>query len=197
MARMQSPLRSLVVLALLSLPGLTETSGPVRLPQDPQPSAPTAQRTVILLRHAEKDPASDPKDPALSRAGEERARQLARLLAKAGATRLIASEFRRTRTTLEPLAKALGLSVESRPAREVEALARELQNAPSGSVTVVAGHSNTLPKLATSLGAPITGLVGAKPELDDSDYDCLFVLTLPAADARVRPTILELRYGNI
>ncbi len=197
MARMQSPLRSLVVLTLLSLPGLTETSGPVRLPQDPQPSAPTAQRTVILLRHAEKDPASDPKDPALSRAGEERARQLARLLAKAGATRLIASEFRRTRTTLEPLAKALGLSVESRPAREVEALARELQNAPSGSVTVVAGHSNTLPKLATSLGAPITGLVGAKPELDDSDYDCLFVLTLPAADARVRPTILELRYGNI
>ncbi len=197
MASMQSPLRSLVLLTLLTLPGLIAINRPLRPAQDPQPSAPAAQRTVILLRHAEKDAASDAKDPTLSTAGEERARQLARLLAKAGATRLIASEFRRTRSTLEPLAKMLGLSVESRPAREIEALAHELQNAPSGSVTVVAGHSNTLPKLATSLGAPITGLVAANPELDDSAYDRLFVLTLPPADARVRPTILELHYGNI
>jgi phosphohistidine phosphatase SixA len=156
-----------------------------------------AQRTVILVRHAEKA-ADDPRDPALSEAGRERARALAQLLARSGARRLVASEYRRTRETLAPLSEALGVALESFPARELEALAKDLAGTPAGSTVVVAGHSNTVPALAARLGAPLAGVTeGAQgPALDEQEYDRLFVLTLPPAGSALAPAVLELAYGR-
>lgn len=163
-------------------------------PQDAAPAAaPLPQRTVVLVRHAEKEAGGDASDPALSGAGEARAQRLAALLAKAGVTRLVASPYRRTRATLEPLARACGLDVETRPAAP-RALAQELAQAPPGSVTVVAGHSNTLPALAAALGVRLTGLAAEDSELGENEYDRLVVITLPPAGAPVRPACLELRY---
>lgn len=160
----------------------------------PQPAQP---RTVILVRHAEKA-SDDPKDPSLSELGQERARALARLLARSGARRLVASEFKRTRETLAPLGQALGVEVESVPARELERLSKELAASPPGSTVVVAGHSNTVPALAARLGAPLAGLTEGPPgaALDDAEYDRLFVLTLPPEGVALAPAVLELAYGR-
>ena len=166
-----------------------------RAPLVASPSA--APRTLILVRHAEKA-SDDPRDPSLSDLGRERAQALAQLLARSGAKRLIASEFKRTRETLAPLAAALGVEVESVPARDLDALAKLVTDAPPGAVLVVAGHSNTLPALAAKLGAPLANVpAGAQgPALDDAEYDRLFVLTLPSADAATAPSVLELAYGR-
>ncbi len=157
--------------------------------------ASAAPRTVILVRHAEKEAApQDPRDPGLSAAGAERARELARLLGASAAEHLFSSELRRTRDTLAPLAQALSLPVETVPAaRPAELLARLDALAP-GSVAVVCGHSNTLPRLAELLGVRCTGLVDtpAGPMLADASYDRVFVVTRPAAGPGA---LLELAYG--
>lgn len=150
--------------------------------------------TVILVRHAEKESAQG-NDPALSARGEERAVELARVLGRAGVTRLVASEFRRTRATLGPLAEASGVEVETRAAKEIAALAAELAAAPAGSVTVVAGHSNTVPALAERLGVRLPG-VAEGAQLGEQEYDRMFVLTLGVGrEGETRGLALELRYG--
>jgi broad specificity phosphatase PhoE len=153
---------------------------------------------VVLVRHAEKDSAKDKTDPPLTELGTQRAEELARLLGHAGVTRLVASEFQRTQATLAPLAAATGLSVETRPAKELEALALELAAAPAGSVTVVAGHSNTIPALAKALGVTL-GELDANGYLADDQYDRLFVLTVGVSAAEgpagASTVALELSYG--
>jgi len=180
----------LVPVALLAVP--------VALARPQDGHARPAPRVVVLVRHAEKSTQGDARDPELSPAGVERAEALARALAHAGATRLVASEYKRTQATLAPLAKQLGLVLETRPAADMAALAKELLEAAPGSVTVVAGHSNTLPELAQKLGValPDTTATPKGPQLGDAEYDRLFVLTLPPADAPVAPSVLELRYGS-
>ena len=158
---------------------------------------PIAPRTVILLRHAEKAD-DDPRDPTLSAAGVERALALARLLARARPTRLIASEFRRTQATLAPLAEDLGLRVETIAAGKSDELVRAVDAADAGTTIVVAGHSNTVPLIAARLGAPLPDLeVGRQgPVLREDEYDRVFVLTLPARESGAAPALLELRYGR-
>jgi len=174
---------------------------PFAFSQEGAPAVPAIRlepRTVILVRHAEKSGDGDAQDPELSPEGQERAQALARLLARAGATRLFASEFRRTRDTLAPLAERCKLAIEARPAGELDALAVELVSGEPGSVSVVCGHSNTIPALAARLGAPLSGVGDGPngPALDEAEYDRLFVLHLPPNGTAVRPTVLELRYGR-
>lgn len=163
--------------------------------------------TAILLRHAEKDAGSDPKDPALSQAGQERARALQRLLARAGATHLFASEFRRTRETLGPLAEARSLAIDALPAADLAGLVDRIRALPAGSVAVVAGHSNTVPALAAALGGTIQDLVSSPSgrSLRDDEYARLFVLSFrPAGEGGSEPAkpsgkpearSIELAYG--
>jgi phosphohistidine phosphatase SixA len=158
------------------------------------PAAPAA-RTVILLRHAEKATDGDARDPHLSEAGKKRAEALARLLSKAGATKLYSSEYQRAKETLAPLAAAAGVEVQAIGAAKSADLVTELQKLPAGGVAVVAGHSNTVPAIAKALGATIQGL-DAKGYLDEASFDRLFLVTLPPAGAKAAPTLVELRYGD-
>lgn len=165
--------------------------------QEPVPTpAPAHGSTVIVLRHAEKDAQGDPKDPGLSAAGKARAEALARLLAPGKPTRLFASEFQRAQRTLDPLAQALGLKVEVAPAGKGADLARQLRALPEGSVSVVVGHSNTVPALVEALGGKIERL--EKGFLAESEFGRVFVLTLPpaASAGSVATSTLELAYGN-
>jgi len=173
-------------LALLALWGGLRAQSPAAVPAH--------ARTVIVLRHAEKDPKGDPKDPGLSEAGSARAKALAALLAPSKPAHLYASEFQRSQKTLEPLANALGLKVEVVPAGKAAELAQTLRGLPEGSVSVVAGHSNTVPALVEALGGKIEHL--EKGMLSESEYGRLFVLTLPPAGAGVATSTLELAYGN-
>jgi broad specificity phosphatase PhoE len=201
MARMSLPSPvSTFVLALFVVLGAGHPRAALRT--DPKASAVRADtaRTVVLVRHAEKG-SDDPRDPTLSDAGRERAADLARLLARSGARRLFASEFRRTHETLAPLAAELGLEVERVPAGELEALVAELSALAPGTTAVVAGHSNTVPALAARLGVTLPALEahadGAR--LAEAEYDRLFVVTLPPAGttgAALAPSVLELAYGR-
>lgn len=159
---------------------------PAARAQDPaQDPAPLYPKTVVLVRHAEKttEPADD---PALSEAGVARAAALATMLGKSGVTHLFASEFERTQTTLQPLATATGVAISTAKAADRRGLAATIEALPGGTVTVVAGHSNTVPGL---IGA-LTGSAH-KIAMTEAEYDRVFVVTKWAAGAKA--SVLELR----
>ena len=173
-------------------------------PSKPVASEPAAGRqagtTVIVLRHAEKDPDGEPSDPGLGELGRKRSAALVRTLGRSGATHFFASEFKRTQETLAPLAAKLGGRVEVLPAREQAKLVERLRALPPGSVSVVAGHSNTVPALVLALGGSIKDLEqGANGAvLRESEYGRLFVLTLPPRDLadQLQSNVAELAYGD-
>jgi phosphohistidine phosphatase SixA len=153
-------------------------------------------RVAILVRHAEKAD-DDPRDPSLSTAGQERASALARALGALAVTQLFASPYKRTRLTLQPLAEARELAIETYDARDLTGLAARLRGLPAGAIAVVAGHSNTTPELAQLLGGTLAGL-DTKGQFPEDAYDRLVVLPLVACtqDGEPRATAtLELRYG--
>lgn len=142
-----------------------------------------AEPTIFVVRHAEKGAASAdaPKDPELSPEGRARAESLARTLRDAGVTTIYVTEFRRTRQTAEPLARAAGIEPVVVPGAETAALVGKLKEG-RGSVLVV-GHSNTVPDILKALGHPQPITIG------DDEYDNLFVF-IPGSE----PQLLRLRY---
>ena len=75
------------------------------------PAAASAQKLVIVVRHAERadggagvSMAGAPADPLLSAAGEARAAKLAGMLEEAAITAIVVTEFRRTQDTAKPIA---------------------------------------------------------------------------------------------
>lgn len=164
-----------------------------------QPAAISRGVTVYLVRHAEKG-TDDPRDPALTAEGSARAEELAHVLGSAGGTQLYSTPYKRTRATLEPLAKLTGLSVDSYDPRGLDELVKQLSALPEGSVAVVAGHSNTTPGLYEQLGGkPASGLVDSSygKVIPDDGYDRLFSVTLGKHAGELRCiNALELRFGK-
>ncbi len=144
---------------------------------------------IFLTRHGEAEPppyTDDPPNPPLASAGRARAAALGELLAGAGITRVLSTDLARTRGTAEPLAAALGLSIEVYDGRALEGFAATLREA-TGRI-YVAGHSNTTPEVVSLLGGE------AGPALDHRwEYDRLYVVELDG-DA-VRTSLL--RYGEV
>ena len=138
--------------------------------------------SVILVRHAEKavadTPAGPNPDPDLSPKGRARALRLTTLLGKTAVTRLVASEYKRTQETLQPLSEALHKPLEVRSAAQTKDLVRELRDAPPGSTTVVATHANVLPTIVRELGgAPLPGLE-RDGTLAEDDYARVVVVSV-------------------
>lgn len=144
-----------------------------------------AQQAVIVVRHAEK--ADQTRDTPLSAQGQARAKALADLLRGAGVTHVVTSEYLRSQETAAPLAKALGLTAEKVPARDLPALVARLRALDPASIVVVVGHSDTIPPMLTALGWPGT-LV-----LREGDFDDVFVL---APHAGQRASMVRLKYGQ-
>ena len=133
-------LRTLALLLLIIMPACASPGGATRehlsgsssrisAPAPLVGQAPTATgaTTVIVVRHAEKA-TDDPRDPSLDAAGRLRAQALAAALEDAGVTALYATQYKRTRATVEPLAQRLGLAVVERPVNSgiADAYPREL-----------------------------------------------------------------------
>jgi broad specificity phosphatase PhoE len=133
-----------------------------------------AQNTVFVVRHAERADAGTSAspmmatDPDLSDIGRARAESLAAALRDAGITAIFTTEYKRTRQTAEPLAKALGIQATAVPARDMPGLIERVK-ASTGNVLVV-GHSNTVADVVSRLGVADTVKVG------DNDYDNLLVV---------------------
>jgi phosphohistidine phosphatase SixA len=145
-----------------------------------------AQRTVFLVRHAERaDASASPPtmaaDPELSAAGRERAASLAAALKDAKITTICATEFKRTQQTAAPLAKALGLTTTIVSADHTAELIKRVKSS-KGNILVV-GHSNTVPDVVKGLG------IGLPVTIEDNAFDNLFVVTLGA-----KPSMLRLHY---
>lgn len=155
------------------------------------PSAALPQgRTVILLRHAEKDSAGG-EDPALSERGQARAQEIARLLSASKATQLFVTPYRRTQATLQPLAERLKLSTSVIPAQDHDKLIETCWKAAPGSTTIICGHSNTIPKFALALGARLDGL-DDKQRLPETEFTRVFVLHLPPVAGQQATLVTEL-----
>ncbi len=147
----------------------------------PDHSEPTV---VYLVRHAER--AEDgTNDPPISDAGEARAHLLAEILRDTGIERVHSTDYKRTRATAAPLARRLGLPVETYEGSDLAGLAERIR--ADGGRHLVVGHSNTTPDAVAALG----GEPG--PPIDEMEYDRLYVVTLTRDGAS---TVL-LRFGAL
>jgi phosphohistidine phosphatase SixA len=142
------------------------------------PTESHGQKAVIVVRHAEKT--DDGSDPELSQAGRQRAVLLAGLLKETGVTALYGTQYKRTVQTLEPLAMALGLKIETVAADESLAQVELLRGRHAGEVVVIAGHSNSVPRLLKLLGHP------DDISIEDDDYGNLFIVVPGSAVLRLR-----------
>lgn len=145
--------------------------------------------TVYLVRHGEKSTAvpNDP-NPDLSTAGWARANALATKLHSAGVSAIIATQLKRTQETAEPLAAQLRLNAEvvtvGGPAH-ADSVAAAIRR-HRGETVLVVGHSNTIAPIIAALGGP------KLPNLCDSEYSSLFVVTLTGSAA---PVVVRRHYG--
>jgi broad specificity phosphatase PhoE len=140
--------------------------------------------TVIAVRHADIDLPHGSADPELNAAGRIRADALAHVVERTGVSTVFTSEFARTKQTVAPSARELGLVPRLTPAATM--LARDALAGRFGEVLLIAGHSNTIPTMLAALGAPPVPVIGER------EFDNLFVLTTHSAgDGR----LVHLRYG--
>lgn len=143
--------------------------------------------TVYLVRHAEKELVPG-DDPGLTEDGERRALDLLHVLEEAGVTAVYATQYRRTQSTVRPLADFLGIDIGIVNAGDSQRLARTIRERHSGEVVVVCGHSNTVPEIVEALGA---GRV--EPIVEADEYDNLYVVRI-AQDGSADVTTLK--YGS-
>jgi phosphohistidine phosphatase SixA len=181
-------LKTLTLIALLILPVLFSQTGFAQDEFKP--------KTVYLVRHAEKE--DEPKqDPPLRKEGVARSQELARVLGAAGIKAIYASQFARTKTTAEPLANKLGLTVtsislKSNPANprliaeeSTAEVVNKILERPGESVLLV-GHSNSVPDVIKMLGGDDV------PTIDDRKFDDLFIVTVYA---KGKAKVAHLKYG--
>lgn len=142
-----------------------------------------AQKAVFLVRHAEK--VDESKDPALSPAGRERAKALARHVRTAGVTAIYVTQYQRTALTAAPLAAATGVKPVAIHADRRQEVVDRMRKDNADDVVLVVGHSDTVPEILRLMGHTVPVTI-AHPE-----HDNLFVV-VPAAGGP--PTVLRLRY---
>ena len=142
--------------------------------------------TFILVRHAEK--ARDGgSDPPLTEEGKARAKDLASMLHFVPLEAVFSTPYIRTRETARPTAESKNLSIRSySPGKDREFLSGLLKKY-AGETVLIVGHSNTIPGMVNIL------LQSEEvPDLDDSTYDNLFIVTVfPGGNAKA----LRLRFG--
>jgi 2,3-bisphosphoglycerate-dependent phosphoglycerate mutase len=105
--------------------------------------------TFILLRHAEKGN-DGTEDPDLSPPGIERAERLKLLLRETEINGIYATQFKRTKNTVAPLALAKNLDIQSYESFKAEEIEKMLDKHQGGTV-VICGHSNNIPWTANLL----------------------------------------------
>jgi 2,3-bisphosphoglycerate-dependent phosphoglycerate mutase len=148
-----------------------------------------AQTIVWIVRHAEKDlkNPSDP-DPALSLAGQDRAKELATLLLQKRVLAVYSTPFKRSRQTAEPTAYGHGVTVKTYDPADLAEFAASVLRQHKGGAVVVVGHSNTVLELVEAFGIkrPIE-------VLSEDDYDYVFTVTIQGNSIH----LLTSQYGKL
>lgn len=125
--------------------------------------------TYYVVRHAERESTAMTSDVPLSEAGRQRAQALKTLLQKENIRHIFSTNYVRTRSTVQPLADALHLSVEIYDPRDTTFISRI--EALKGNVLIV-GHSNTVDDLVNAL----SGERVVEGDLPDAQYGDLFIV---------------------
>jgi broad specificity phosphatase PhoE len=132
--------------------------------------------TFILIRHAEKMQGSsmndNSKNPILSEAGRKRAESLVTIFKNTSLQAIYSTAFIRTRDTVNPLAKANGMSILNYEAFKPEAIDRIFGEFEGGTI-LMCGHANDIPWIANYL----TGTEKFKT-FDDADYNNILVVSV-------------------
>ena len=137
-------------------------------------NAAAQKKTIILVRHAEKEASSmtDQSDPPLSADGVRRAERLRKLIGKYRPGAIYSSDYKRTRATVDPIAKKRHVDIQIYDPKNNSELIDRIMKSKTKRF-VVAGHSNTIPGLANLL---------TKKELfknlDDTEYGAIWVIKL-------------------
>lgn len=154
--------------AILTLAALAALAAPALV------AAQAREVVVYVVRHAERaEDGTD--DPPISEAGRVRADHVAELMRAVRPTHLHTSDYKRTRSTLEPTAAATGLTPSLYDPGDLEALAARILATPGRHLVV--GHSNTNPALVQALG----GDPGAP--IEEMEYDRAYVVVVLASGA--------------
>ena len=132
------------------------------------------KKTLILVRHAEKDWVQSEMsgDPELSAVGKQRAERLADTIKEYRPGAVYSTDTRRTRDTAAPMAKRRHLEVQIYDPRKQDELVKQMMASKIKRFLIV-GHSNTIPELANLL---------LKKELfkslDESEYGTIWLIRL-------------------
>ena len=133
-----------------------------------------SRKTLLLVRHAEKDTstAANQDDPALTQAGTERAARLAKKLRKYKVGAVYSTNFQRTMSTARPTAERRGVTVLTYDAKKPDELLDQIMKSKTKRFLIV-GHSNTIPDLANKI---------VKKEifsdLNDEEYGVIYLIKL-------------------
>lgn len=130
------------------------------------------KKTIILLRHAEKDlsPEQNASDPELSAAGKERAQRLIKAIKKYKPYAIYSSDYKRTRATAAPLAEKYQITVQIYDPRKLNDIFTAIKESKARRI-VVAGHNNTTPALVNLFAGE-----NKFKQLDENEYDKIFIL---------------------
>jgi 2,3-bisphosphoglycerate-dependent phosphoglycerate mutase len=178
---MKPALFVIVMFLLLILPGIVTAQ---------KTKASAKKPTVVyIVRHAEKvitDP--NDRDPALTEEGLARADELKKRLQGEPVAALYSTAYKRTRQTMEPLAKEKGLAVEEYDVKDPQQLVKQVLANNKGQTVVVAGHSNTLLELIEAFGTqrPIN-------TIEEDEYYYLFRLEIASGK---KPVVQKMEYGK-
>ncbi|ARD22615.1 SixA phosphatase family protein [Shewanella japonica] len=144
-------------------------------------------KTLILVRHAEK---LSGKDPQLSKAGQQRAHQLAHLLSSVSLSAIYSTNYKRTQLTAKPTADSQKLPITSYDPKELASFSQLLTSSHDNHILIV-GHSNTTPALVDLLGGE------SGKDIDEAtEYDRVYILTIESQDNTHSTSVstLVLRY---
>lgn len=134
-------------------------------------SAQTDVTTFILVRHAEKSN-DGTRDPSLSEEGIKRAEALNAMLRQADIAALYSSPYKRTKSTVQPIADAKGLEVNTYDPRSA-AFLEDIMKKFKGKTIVISGHSNTTPNV-------VNALIGEDKfkQLSEDDYGKIYIVSV-------------------
>ena len=163
-------MKFLIIVAIVA--GFIFVSGPSSFAQ--------RKKTIILVRHAEKETSSmtDQNDPPLSDSGVERAARFRKIAGKYRPGAVYSTNYKRTRSTVEPIAKKRDVEIQTYDPKNNAELIDRIMTSKTKRFVVV-GHSNTIPGLVNQI---------TKKELfknlDDAEYGTIWVVRMK--DGRVR-----------
>lgn len=122
--------------------------------------------TIYLVRHAEKDVATDPADPPLTPCGRERAQHLSTFLNDVHLDAIYSTDYARTKETAQPTARAKGLTIKEYNPVGLEEFSADLMMRQQD--VLVVGHSTTTGVLAGLLVGDTIG------PFDESIYNRIY-----------------------